>query len=155
MADAFHVEITVKDNLPTLEKAKGEAIERALYAMGTKALEGAVRSISGQYTDSNLAVDTGRLRASLSFITPSGDMAKVPPSMPTAKNDSVEGSKVGDKLDGIAESKTVIVGTNVEYASYVHNGTKRMKARPFLREGIDNTKNQIQSQVDLIFKGEL
>lgn len=155
MAETFHIEIEVKDNSATLKKAEGEAIERALYAMGTKALEGAVRSISGKYTEDNFAVDTGRLRASLSFITPSGDMAKVPPSMPRADNPPVEESKSGDKLKGLAENKTVIVGTNVEYASYVHNGTKRMRARPFLREGIDNTKNQIQSQVDKIFKGEL
>lgn len=32
--------------------------------------------------------------------------------------------------------KVTVVGTNVEYAPYVHEGTRRMAARPFLRESI-------------------
>ena len=30
-----------------------------------------------------------------------------------------------------------------------------MAGRPFLREGIDKTKDQMQEQVDKIFKGQL
>lgn len=36
---------------------------------------------------------------------------------------------------------SVIVGTNVEYGKYVHNGTSRMKGRPFL-------KNPVQRNMD-------
>lgn len=35
------------------------------------------------------------------------------------------------------------VGTNVEYAIYVHNGTARMKARPFLLDAVANKQEQI------------
>ena len=31
---------------------------------------------------------------------------------------------------------TAIIGTNVEYAIYVHEGTRFMAGRPFLREGL-------------------
>lgn len=35
------------------------------------------------------------------------------------------------------------VGTNVEYAPYVHNGTSRMPARPFLRNAGEKNKDKI------------
>jgi len=45
-----------------------------------------------------------------------------------------------------------MVSTNTEYAIYVHEGTKYMRARPFLSEGLDfaqqNLKNQIGSRLD-------
>ena len=37
-------------------------------------------------------------------------------------------------------NKSVDIGTNMEYAPWVHDGTRRMVARPFLRDAImDNT----------------
>lgn len=47
--------------------------------------------------------------------------------------------------------KSVVVGTNVEYAQYVELGTSRQKARPYLRNTI--TKNQ-SKYVDIL-KSEL
>lgn len=35
-----------------------------------------------------------------------------------------------------ADAKKVAIGTNVDYALYVHNGTARMNARPFLTDAI-------------------
>lgn len=35
-----------------------------------------------------------------------------------------------------------VIGTNIEYARYVHDGTSRMQARPFLRQGIENSRAQ-------------
>ena len=142
----INISVTVVDNSDLVRKALPEDIDRALYAMGIKGVEGSVDAISGKY-NINSAVDTGRLRASISFITASGD-----------KGDSglvVPNSKAGDKLLGHAEENTVIIGTNVNYAEYVHNGTSRMLGRPFLREGIDQTKADMKRQVEKILKGEL
>lgn len=138
--------IKIENNTAKVESEEKKAVERALYAIGVKAVEGSVRAISGQYNIAS-AVDTGRLRASISFITPtqSGDAGLASP--PNAKT--------GDKLKGSAEEKCTIVGTNVEYAEYVHDGTSRMDGRPFIREGIDQTKDQMKEQVEKIFKGEL
>lgn len=36
----------------------------------------------------------------------------------------------------VDSDESVIVGTNVEYAPYVHNGTSKVKARPFLTKPI-------------------
>lgn len=145
MSDGMRFTIRVENNSQLVLEDLGEAMERALYAIGVKAVEGSVDAISGRY-DIKPAVDTGRLRASISFITP------------TDKGGGEVGTPNGkpqDKLSGSAEKNTVVVGSNVEYAEYVHNGTSKMEGRPFLREGIDKTKDQMQEQVEKIFKGQL
>lgn len=146
MSDGMHFTIRVQDNSQLVLEGLGKAMERALYAIGVKAVEGSVDAISGRY-DIDPAVDTGRLRASISFITPTdkGDSGQPKPA----------NAQAGDELTGTAEKNTVVVGSNVEYAEYVHNGTSRMAGRPFLREGIDKTKDQMQEQAEKIFKGQL
>lgn len=139
--------VKLQDNSKLFKEASDEAIDRALYAMGVKAVEGSVDAISGRYNVAP-AVDTGRLRASISFITAGGE--KGDSGLATPPNGKSE-----DKLSGSAEKNSVIVGSNVEYAEYVHNGTSRMDGRPFLREGIDRTKGDMERQVEKIFKGEL
>ena len=146
MSDGMRFTIRVQDNSKLVLEDLGEAMERALYAIGVKAVEGSVDAISGRY-DIKPAVDTGRLRASISFITPTqkGDSGQPKPA----------NAQAGDDLTGTAEQNTVVVGSNVEYAEHVHNGTSRMAGRPFLREGIDKTKDQMQEQAEKIFKGKL
>ena len=146
MSEGMRFTVRVQDNSKLVLEDLGEAMERALYAIGVKAVEGSVDAISGRY-DIKPAVDTGRLRASISFITPTdkGDSGQPKPA----------NAEAGDELTGTAEQNTVVVGSNVEYAEYVHNGTSRMAGRPFLREGIDKTKDQMQEQAEKIFKGQL
>ena len=141
----MNVNIRLENNSEIIFDALEDATERALYAIGIKAVEGSVDAITGKYSVPP-AVDTGRLRASISFITPTqsgGSGMAVPEGKPK------------DKLSGNADKNMVVVGSNVEYAEYVHNGTSKMAARPFLREGIDRTKDKMQEQVEKIFKGQL
>lgn len=147
---------TVKfdDNSRIFLDAEREAVDRALYAIGLKGVEGATDAISGAYGVA-AAIDTGRLKASISFITQMGDMNVVPEGMVRCENKEVANSKPGDKISGTAEKNSVVIGSNVEYAEYVHDGTSRMDGRPFLREGIDRTKGDMERQVEKIFKGEL
>lgn len=143
MAGDLRFSIKVEDNSKLVLEAEKKAIEDALYAIGIKAVEGSVDAISGRYGIPK-AVDTGRLRASISFITP------------TDSGDSGEAnthSKAGDQLTGTAEKNSVVVGSNVEYAEPVHNGTSRMEGRPFLRVGIEQTKGEMERQVTTILKG--
>ena len=147
---------TVKfdDNSRIFLEDEREAVDRALYAIGVKGVEGATDAISGAYNVA-AAIDTGRLKASISFITQMGDMNVVPEGMVRCENKEVANSEPGDKLSGTAEKNSVVIGSNVEYAEYVHDGTSRMDGRPFLREGIDRTKGDMERQVKKIFKGEL
>lgn len=146
MNDGMRFTIRVENNSQLALGELEKATERVLYAIGVKAVEGSVDAISGRY-DIDPAVDTGRLRASISFITPTqkGDSGQPKPA----------NAQAGDELTGTAEQNTVVVGSNVEYSEYVHNGTSKMAGRPFLREGIDKTKDQMQEQAEKIFKGQL
>lgn len=146
MSDGMRFTIRVENNSQLVLEDLGEAMERALYAIGVKAVEGSVDAISGRY-DIKPAVDTGRLRASISFITPTDKGGSGQPKPANAQ--------AGDELTGTSEKNTVVVGSNVEYAEKVHNGDSKMAARPFLREGIDKTKDQMQEQAEKIFKGQL
>lgn len=146
MAQDFEVKIDLEDNSKEFQEALKAASEKILYAWGVKGVEGAVRAISGGYTPTNQAVDTGRLRASISFVTASGESG--------AGAGSVPESQSGDKLSGKAMQDSVYIGSNVNYAEYVHNGTSRMASRPFLREGIDNTKAEMKEQAEGILKGK-
>lgn len=146
MSDGLKFSIRVQNNSQLVLEEFEKAVERALYAIGVKAVEGSVDAISGRY-DIDPAVDTGRLRASISFITPTqkGDSGQPKPA----------NAQAGDELTGTAEQNTVVVGSNVSYSEFVHNGTSKMAGRPFLREGIDKTKDQMQEQAEKIFKGQL
>ena len=146
MSDGMKFTIRVQNNSQLALEELEKATERALYAIGVKAVEGSVDAISGRY-DIDPAVDTGRLRASISFITPTD---KGNSGQPKPAN-----AQAGDELTGTAEQNTVVVGSNVSYSEFVHNGTSRMAGRPFLREGIDKTKDQMQEQAEKIFKGQL
>lgn len=146
MSDGMNFTIRIENNSKIVLDALEEGKERALYAIGIKAVEGSVDAISGRY-DVDPAVDTGRLRASISFITPT---EKGGSGMMKPKN-----AEAGDELDGKAEQDTVVVGSNVEYAEKVHNGDSKMAGRPFITEGINKTKGKMEEQVSKIFKGQL
>lgn len=146
MSDGMRFTIRVENNSQLVISELEKATERALYAIGVKAVEGSVDAISGRY-DIDPAVDTGRLRASISFITPTDKGGSGQPKPANAQ--------AGDELTGTAEQNTVVVGSNVSYSEFVHNGTSKMAGRPFLREGIDKTKDQMREQAEKIFKGQL
>lgn len=146
MSGGMRFTIRVENNSQLVLDELGEAVERALYAIGVKAVEGSVDAISGRY-DIDPAVDTGRLRASISFITPTEKGGSGQPKPANAQ--------AGDELSGSSEKNTVVVGSNVEYAERVHNGDSKMAGRPFITEGINKTKDQMQEQAEKIFKGQL
>lgn len=146
MSEGMRVTIRVENNSKIVIDELGEAVERALYAIGVKAVEGSVDAISGRY-DIKPAVDTGRLRASISFITPTekGGSGQPKPANAQAR----------DELSGSSEKNTVVVGSNVEYAERVHNGDSKVAGRPFITEGINKTKYKMQEQAEKIFKGQM
>jgi len=48
------------------------------------------------------------------------------------------------------QNEVVIVGSNVEYAPYVHEGTSRMTGRPFLKDSLENYRddyNEIATKI--------
>ena len=88
-------------------------VEGELYA--ASALEGIPRR-----------VDTGLLKNSITHA-----LAGQAPAKGTYTSD--DGSKTGS-YEGSAPGggKSVYIGTNVDYAGYVHDGTRKMAANPFI-----------------------
>jgi len=118
--------IEIIDNSAKVKSQMGKNIEKTLVEMGLHWQRRAT-----ELATENDVVDTGRYRASLSFITPnfkSGRNQFAP---------DVKGkSPITDKLHGKAPDNTVIVGSNVEYAPYLEAGTSKMKARPVVGNAI-------------------
>lgn len=60
--------------------------------------------------------------------------------------DSIEASpgKVSQNTYGVN------VGTNMHYASYVHDGTKKLTGRPFIKDGVLEAGDQIRETLSAI-----
>ena len=158
----IEISFKVEDLSPQVKEELDKAVKRALYAAGITIQRGATEAITELVYNKNeeqqkeekkkakekrLYRRTGRLRASISFITPDQRSPQISTKPPNAMS--------SDNLSGVAPANTLIFGTNVEYASYVHEGTRRMAARPFLRKGVDAVRGDIKDTIDRIFRGEL
>lgn len=54
-----------------------------------------------------------------------------------------------------ASGERGVVGTNIQYSRFVHEGTSRMKARPYLEEGLRDSDTDIKQIIDDLGKGYL
>lgn len=85
-----------------------------------------------------VAVDTGRLRASISVSWKEGDSGVEPPAESPIKKPT--------------EDFEVRIGTNVQYAIYQELGTCKMPAHPYLRpafeEEIQNLLKYIKQEIE-------
>ena len=128
-----------KDNSAAVKAQMEKNIKKALVSIGlhwqTRATE---------LARDNKAVDTGRYRASLSFITPDKESGRNKTELKVGKNGRLPKSEPEDALIGTAPENTVIVGSNVEYAHYIEEGTKRMSKRPIVGNAILNYMNEYE-----------
>ena len=117
------IEITLKDNSKEVLEALAKAIDKGNYAIGLAAVTHAKIG--------ETAVDTGRLRNSITFAT---------------EEYKGQGSYSDDKGHMFADASAlatpeegaVYIGTNVEYAIYIEEGTTRIKALHMLRNAAAN-----------------
>lgn len=115
--------ITVRDNSKEVVSLFKKAVHNGLTAVGMTAEKHAKKAITEQK-----AVDTGLLRNSVTYA-----IAGYQTHVESYSNN--KGTKTGSysgTMDGKKDS-AVYIGTNVEYAPYVENGTSKMAARPFLK----------------------
>lgn len=65
--------------------------------------------------------------------------------------DSIEGS-----VNAInANVYQTVVGTSIPYAKYVHDGTYKLKGRPFIADGINNSKAEIADAIIKAMKNQM
>lgn len=138
----FEVEIKIQDNSGQVLSELDKSIERAMFYAGNEVVN-STTDYMGQvdFTGRDI-VDTGRLRASLSYIT-------------QEQSGGNQAHKSGDNISGVADDNSVLWGSNVEYASSVNNGSPTNKARKFIQNGYYNAEGKIKIGIEKILKGEL
>lgn len=133
---------TVKSNVNEVIEATDEAIETALDAVGMQAATLASREIQ----NSPSRIDTGLLRNSITWAlggkpTAISSYSADNPSKYTGK-EPPPGNYAGVAPADKGRTKTVYIGTNVEYAVYVHEGTTKMTPNRFLKKALQNNVDE-------------
>ena len=123
-------EVRIESNLPKVKAELAERIPAILEAIGSQAEGNAITEITNME-----AVDTGRLRNSITFATK--DAQGVPNTQP-----KMHANPEDYKPRSTPEQGAVYIGTNVEYASYIELGTSRMPSRPFLKNAIEKYQHE-------------
>lgn len=126
------------DNTRQVLSELESAIERALELCGYQAERNAKKNLYAGH-----GVDTGLLRNSITFALDGGE-TKIS-SYKADKGDgegSYSGSMPKESGKGV---RSVVIGTNVEYAPYVELGTSRMKEIPFLKPAVQDHKKEYVS----------
>lgn len=139
MSIGSNVEIKFEDNSNKFKTELNRKRMKLTYAIGLKWLEICTKIITV-----NGIVDTGRLRASLSFITPYQS------SGANSFSGSAEDSKASDRIRGKSgEDGVVIVGSNVKYASKQELTNKK---GAFLKPSITDYKQDYEEVTKAILK---
>lgn len=131
-------ELIVDDHIAEVRAELKDRIPVILEALGLQAEGNAISEITAMG-----AVDTGRLRNSITFATQNAQGS--PNTQPGAQAKSEDYTPHGK-----AEEGSVYIGTNVEYAQYIELGARGRAPRPFLKNAIVNYEDQYK---DIIEKG--
>lgn len=151
------ISIKIEDHSKEVLDALDEALEKGLEACGRQA-EGYAKQ---ELSNTPKRIDTGLLRNSITYAV-SGKPAKKTSykgSSVHGDNESTrkrgivgkpappphEGSYSGQAPEENGDEKAVWIGTNVKYATYVHDGTMKMAANRFLRNAITKHADQYRA----------
>lgn len=142
--------VDIQDNSDLFIAAVEAAAETALDAAGMQAATLAAREL--QKTPSR--IDTGLLHNSITWAV-GGKPAAISSysaDRPSKYNENDvwsilqaarTGSYSGTAPSDTEKTRSVYVGTNVEYAIYVHEGTKRMAPNHFLKNAISKNRGEL------------
>ena len=140
------------DSVEEVKKATADAILVALDAVGMQAATLAQMELQNNPS----RIDTGLLRNSITHAV-SGKPAAI--SEYQASNESKYNGKVpepggysGTAPDEGQGKEAVYIGTNVEYAAYVHEGTDRMAPNRFLKNAIERNKSEFEQIISQVLR---
>lgn len=135
--------VNIQDNSEYFIDAVEAAAETALDAVGMQAATLAAREL--QKTPSR--IDTGLLHNSITWAL-GGKKAAI--DSYSADSESKYTGKVpkpgaysGTAPSDTEKTRSVYIGTNVEYGIYVHEGTDRMAPNRFLKNAISNNRDEL------------
>ena len=143
------------DNSGSFNRRLDAAIEKALTMIG-----GVIESAAKEQLTANGSVDTGLLRNSITYAL-GGEYPAAASYGNNAGSKDKAGREIVDKQGTYEQpapadtgsTRTVYVGTNVEYAPYVELGTSRMGAKPYLRPAVENSRKKIEKAIEISFRG--
>ena len=64
----------------------------------------------------------------------------------------VDTGNLRNSITHTSDDDTAYIGTNVEYAPYVHDGTMRMSPNPFIKNAMEKNKNQYKKMIEETIK---
>lgn len=131
----------VTDNSDRVKADVQRTVETALEAIGLH-LDGEAKL---ELEAAPRRVDTGLLRNSITHAV-SGQPAAIKTYHADTQSDKGTrfGFYTGNAPDDPDNQKAVYIGSNVEYAAYVHEGTTRMTANRYLKNAIEHNHEQIK-----------
>ena len=148
MGKGVQMSFTVVDNSKLVLSATDRQIEQALIAIGAR--------VESHAKAEYVPVDTGRLKNSITFAL-AGKGANIQTYHPDS---SVEKDKQSRPYNGTApvdrggKSRSVYVGSNVEYAEIVENGTSGRKGKHYLRDSVVNHTEEYKRLAERALSGE-
>ena len=134
--------VITNDHTEEVLKALAEAVKKSAEAVGLQA-EGHAKV---ELRNAPKRIDTGLLKNSITHAT-SGS----PPAASSYRADTGDGhgSYTGQAPESNSEyAADAWVGTNVEYAYYVHDGTRRMTPNRFLKNAATNYRDEYKGIVE-------
>ena len=137
------IEVKITDNSKEYLDALDDAVERALEACGIQAEGHAKTEISNRPK----RVDTGLLRNSITHAVSGHPAAQSHYTADKPKNGKTNSGSYGGQAPD-EKNKAVWIGTNVEYAPYVHDGTKKMAANRFLKNAVVKNKDEYKAIIE-------
>ena len=133
-------DVRIDDHSAEYMKEVDEALERAMEAIGIH-IEGEAKE---ELSNSPKRIDTGLLRNSITYAVDGEGPAITSYS---ADSGGKSGSYSGTAPKESGKNRSVMIGTNVEYALYVHEGTSRMAPNRFLKNAVERNKDQITTYI--------
>lgn len=133
------------DNSKKIIDAKDDAVIKALEAIGQQAVSLAKTELQ----KSPARIDTGLLRNSITHAVsgkaPAIQSYKGSNQSQYGKKGIPSGSYSGTAPDDPEDKKAVYVGTNVDYAVYIHEGTRHLEPNRFLKNAVDKNGKEFEN----------
>lgn len=145
---SVNINVSLVDNVDLVLKATDDQIEMALIAIGAK--------MESHAKADYVPVDTGRLKNSITFAL-AGGSAQISSYGPDrgggddAQSKPYSGTAPADPGGKV---RSVYVGTNVEYAEEVEEGTSGRKGTHYLRDAVNNHLEEYKSLAERALSGK-
>lgn len=144
----LQIDVSLVDNTDLILQATDAQIEMALIAIGAK--------MESHAKADYVPVDTGRLKNSITFAL-AGGPAQISSYGPDSGGGDDEQSKPYSgtaPADPGGKVRSVYVGSNVEYAELVEDGTSGRRGRHFLRDAVNNHIEEYKSLAERALSGK-